>query len=229
MSIATISPTPWFTGLDDDGTPLVGGLLYTYYAGTTTPLITYNDAGASVLHQNPNPVVLDSGGRATVFLTEVTAKYILKRSDGSTVRSADNIAATSVGQSGGLGEVFFFGGDSNNPLSNTTYPSGATLDKCLAGCGVWYVDSATLVGTYQLELLLLSVGGGLVSIALVDLDDGSPDTPIVEVTSTSATGERKRSASIAFAAGGVSKNYAVKGKVASGSGYAWTIRVLRVA
>lgn len=49
-----------------DGTPLAGGKLYWYEAGTTTPQTTWADqAKASA---NAHPVVLDAAGEAPVFL-----------------------------------------------------------------------------------------------------------------------------------------------------------------
>ena len=57
-------PSPWFTGFDDNGNPLVGGKLYTYAAGTSNAQATYSDVSLSVA--NANPVVLDKIGRAHV-------------------------------------------------------------------------------------------------------------------------------------------------------------------
>jgi hypothetical protein len=45
---------------------LVGGKLYSYAAGTTTPLVTYTDQAAT--SANTNPVILDSRGEASVWL-----------------------------------------------------------------------------------------------------------------------------------------------------------------
>ncbi len=53
--------------LDDNGDPLAGGKLYSYEAGTSTPLATYTDVTGSVA--NSNPVILDSGGRASVWIS----------------------------------------------------------------------------------------------------------------------------------------------------------------
>ena len=58
--MTVVTPTPKAQFLMADGTPLVGGKVYTYAAGTTTPQATYTDAGGGT--PNENPVVLDSRG-----------------------------------------------------------------------------------------------------------------------------------------------------------------------
>lgn len=47
--------------------PLAGGKIYTYEAGTSTPLTTYSDPNG--LFPNTNPVVLDANGEANIYLT----------------------------------------------------------------------------------------------------------------------------------------------------------------
>jgi hypothetical protein len=74
--MASLSPLPKLQFFGTDGLPLVGGKLYTYAAGTTTPIATYTDHTAANL--NTNPVILDSAGQAGVWLTDtVTYKYTL--------------------------------------------------------------------------------------------------------------------------------------------------------
>ncbi len=78
---------------DDNGDPLTGGLLYTYAAGTTTPLTTYSDSTGATA--NANPIVLDSAGRVSgeVWLTTGSNyKFVLKTSAGVTIWTNDNIA-----------------------------------------------------------------------------------------------------------------------------------------
>jgi hypothetical protein len=65
--MASLSPSPKLQFFGTDGLPLVGGKLYTYAAGTTTPIATYTDHTAANL--NTNPVILDSAGQAGVWLT----------------------------------------------------------------------------------------------------------------------------------------------------------------
>ena len=78
---------------DDNGATLTGGLLYTYAAGTTTPLITYSSSTGAT--PNANPIVLDSAGRVSgeVWLTTGSSyKLVLKTSAGVTIWTNDNIA-----------------------------------------------------------------------------------------------------------------------------------------
>jgi len=84
---------------DDNGAPLAGGLLYTYTAGTTTPLVTYQTSAGSGGSSNSNPIVLDSAGRVPyqIWLTDgVIYKFVLKTSGGSTVRTEDNVYGGSL-------------------------------------------------------------------------------------------------------------------------------------
>lgn len=82
MATGSYAPNPVFTGLDNSGAIVPLGLLYTYASGTTTPLATYTNVGLTAA--NANPVVLDSAGRATIFLLPTSYKWILKSADGNT-------------------------------------------------------------------------------------------------------------------------------------------------
>jgi hypothetical protein len=63
-----------FQFFSDSGVPLSGGLLWTYTAGTNTPILTYTNSAGSIA--NSNPIVLDAAGRppAEIWLT-VGAAY----------------------------------------------------------------------------------------------------------------------------------------------------------
>lgn len=77
---------------DDNGVPLAGGLLYTYAAGTTTPLATYTSSNG--LTANTNPIVLNSAGRPDneIWLTDgYSYKFILKDSTNVQIWTMDNI------------------------------------------------------------------------------------------------------------------------------------------
>lgn len=78
-----------FRAFDSNGAPLSGGLLYSYEAGTTTPLPTYTDnTGAT---PNANPVVLDATGTANVWMQPgVLYKFVLTDALGNQQWSVDN-------------------------------------------------------------------------------------------------------------------------------------------
>jgi hypothetical protein len=77
---------------DNNGVPLNGGLVYTYQAGSSTPLTTYTDINGTTA--NSNPIVLDSSGRFSneVWLTYgFNYKFVVKTSAGTTIGTYDNI------------------------------------------------------------------------------------------------------------------------------------------
>ena len=46
---------------DDSGNVLTGGKIYTYEAGTSTPLASYTSSAGNIAH--PNPIILNAAGR----------------------------------------------------------------------------------------------------------------------------------------------------------------------
>lgn len=87
--MASLTPSPKMQFFDANGNPLVGGKLYTYSAGTTSPLATYTDStGTSA---NTNPIILDSRGEANVWLGVGSYKMILKDSVDALIWTVDNI------------------------------------------------------------------------------------------------------------------------------------------
>lgn len=77
---------------DNSGNPLSGGLLYTYYAGTTTPITTYTTPVGNIA--NSNPIVLDSAGRTSQEIWLSTGyghKFVLKDSSNVLIGTYDNI------------------------------------------------------------------------------------------------------------------------------------------
>jgi hypothetical protein len=79
---------------DSNGTPLAGGLLYVYTAGTTTPATSWTtNSGASA---NTNPIVLNAAGRTPfeIWLNSgVTYKFALYTSTNVLIGTYDNIPA----------------------------------------------------------------------------------------------------------------------------------------
>jgi hypothetical protein len=89
---AQLSPAPVFKAFNNDGTPLAGGLLYSYTAGTTTPQATYIDSTQST--PNLNPIVLNARGECALWLNPTLGyKFLLTDSLGNTIPGwpVDNI------------------------------------------------------------------------------------------------------------------------------------------
>lgn len=84
-----------FREFDLAGFPLVGGQLFTYQAGTLSPLATYISQNG--LSANTNPVILDASGRANVWISPgVGYRMILKDQFSNTIWDVDNIVASDV-------------------------------------------------------------------------------------------------------------------------------------
>jgi hypothetical protein len=82
---------------DNNGLPLSGGLLYTYAAGTSTPLATYTTISGNIA--NSNPIVLDSAGRVPNEIWITTGygyKFVLQNSSGAQIWSYDNIPSNAT-------------------------------------------------------------------------------------------------------------------------------------
>lgn len=74
---------------NSNGAPLSGGQIWTYGAGTTTPLATYTDSGG--LTPNQNPVILDSAGQAPIWMGPSVYKFVVEDSLGNIIETVDNI------------------------------------------------------------------------------------------------------------------------------------------
>lgn len=90
--MTTLITNSQFKQFDLNGEPLASGKIYTYEVGTTTPKTTYQDADATVAHTNP--IILDSFGEATIYISGDT-KFVVKDSDDLTIRTYANFADTS--------------------------------------------------------------------------------------------------------------------------------------
>ena len=78
---------------DNNGVPLIGGLIYTYAAGTTTPQATYTTSAGTIAHTNP--IVLNSAGRVPGgelwLVMGSNYKFVLQTSAAVTIATYDNI------------------------------------------------------------------------------------------------------------------------------------------
>lgn len=150
----TVMPSPKFTGFDNSGLIVAGGKLCSFASGTTTPAPTYSDAGLTV--PNSNPVILDSAGRATVFLPAAAFKFILKTAGtdstcntGTTLWTQDAVSAVpassaNVDVPGTAGEALSAG--------QAVYLSDGSGSK---SAGQWYRADST--NTYSSTLNIVGM------------------------------------------------------------------------
>ena len=160
-----------FQFLTTTGLPLNGGLLYTYQAGSSTPLATYTDVNGTTA--NTNPIVLGTDGRPQneMWLTYgYNYKFVLKDSAGVTIQSYDNL----------------YGIIGTAPASGATIPAGLISIWSGAIGAVpfgWYLCDGTN-GTPDLRNRFI-VGAG--STYSVGANGGSADAITVTHTHTATS------------------------------------------
>lgn len=121
--MAELSPAPKAQFFDANGDPLVGGKVYTYAAGTTTPLATYTDA--SGVFANGNPIILDARGEANIWYSSGFAyKVVLADASDAVIWTVDNILTT--------GDMAFQNAN-NVSITGGTIGSGVTFNGNITG------------------------------------------------------------------------------------------------
>ena len=111
---------------DENGKPLAAGKLYTYIAGSNTPVLTYKEiSGDSPANQNTNPIILDSAGYAKLVLEDDKAyKFVLKNKNDALQFIWDNVTCSSGG-GGGTGTT-------NVSIYSCTQPSWPSASEMYA-------------------------------------------------------------------------------------------------
>lgn len=106
---------PWilqqFT--DEDGNPLVGAQLFSYTAGSNSPLPTYTDTDLN--SENPNPIIMGADGRpesGAIYLAPAAYKFVLKDADDVTLWTRDNVEDVGATFAGNFGLVQYQGSKS---------------------------------------------------------------------------------------------------------------------
>ena len=120
--MATVNLSPVLNGvsvLGATGLPLSGGFIYTYQAGSSTPLATYTDNNGTIA--NSNPIVLNPDGRtpSEIWLQSgYSYKFQIQTSTGVLIQTLDNIYGIPQSSSGG-------GGGASLPTGTIVIWSGA--------------------------------------------------------------------------------------------------------
>lgn len=154
--MASLSPPPKLQFFGSDGLPLVGGKLYTYAAGTSTPLATYTDFTEAT--QNTNPVILDSTGQANVWVPETTTyKYILKTSAEVTLYTVDYVSV---------------------PLTTNSFASPPAIGSAVPNAGTF----TTLTATGQVTFA--STGAAVINVGTTGERPATPQSGMIRYNST---------------------------------------------
>lgn len=161
MSVGQRFSTPDFFDVDATGTPYIGGQLYFYLSGTSTPAVTYSDLALTV--PNANPVPGDSAGHFGSIWLDPTVSYKVILEDQNSVQiwafdpvgpGAGGVPASSVGI---IGEIRAFAGPSSAIPSGWYLPYGQAVSRTT------YSSAYSIFGTTY------GVGDGSTTFNLPDL------------------------------------------------------------
>src|SRR5215471_2488753 len=177
MPTGTYAPDPDLRVLDTNGIIVNGGQVWTYLAGTSSLITTYNDINLSV--PNSNPIVADPAGRFVAFLVPGTAyKFVYELAPpsgsppgthGPVLFSRDNITAVTAsspttdvngiagvaGTTINAGTAVYLSDGSGGNTAGQWYPTNATQPY-----------SSTLPTTIGVAVNAIPAGtGGLIRIS----------------------------------------------------------------
>ena len=176
MTTETLSPNPWFRGVDTNGNSLAFGKLFTYAAGTSTKLATYTDSTG--VTPNTNPVILDSTGQASIWLTpNVAYKFVLSPSTDTdpptaAIRTQDQIVNAQL--------LTLYGGVDTGAVNAFILNFTAAFSAYSDGLVIFWIPSHTNTGPSTINV------NGLGAVAIVN-QDGSALTTNQIIANQSAT------------------------------------------
>lgn len=129
-NVVNLAPFLKFREVDSNGIPLAGGQLFSYVAGTTIPSATYTDSTGATA--NTNPVVLDSSGRANIWIGSGFYKFVLEDINGNLIWTEDNVSTPTVSpNSGGAATIQTLLDNQSSPVSITGFVIDHTVNQCV--------------------------------------------------------------------------------------------------
>lgn len=143
MATAVQVEALWNGLTDNNGEPLAGGKVYTYIAGTSTPvsLYTEQDKGASAT----NPLILDAYGRAQVW-ADGRYKFVVKTSADVTLYTLDELLY------GFDDATLIWGGLSTGSANAQVVTAPETVTAYTAGSRVAFIAGYTNSGATTLQI-----------------------------------------------------------------------------
>ena len=191
---------------DNNGIPLAGGYIYTYQAGSSTPLATYTDANGNIA--NSNPIVLSPSGRLPYELwlsVGFSYKFVIKTSDDVLIQTLDNLYpilqnSTAVGDTIPPGLIAIWSGSTGSIPSGWVICDGSNgtpnlRDSFIVGAGNNYAvgaaggsaDSIIVSHTHATTVSTQSLTGSLVNISETFAVDGTASGVFTKGASTGRT------------------------------------------
>ncbi len=151
MSTALL-PVPRIQFSDANGVPLAGGFVYSYAAGTSTPLATYQDANGAAA--NTNPVVLDASGSASIWLSSSAYKIVLEDVNGVVQWTQDNVSAVSQAELQGVTSF-----SSLSVTGGATVGGNETVDGTLTAASLSVTGTAAISGALTAASAAVTIKG----------------------------------------------------------------------
>jgi hypothetical protein len=178
---------------DINGEPLVGGKVYTYQAGTTTPLATYTDN--TNVYANPNPVILNARGEAAIWLGGLNYKFKLTDANDVEIWTVDYISGPISGVSPALSGNITIDTNSSNPaLKITQTGTGYALrvqDETDPDTTPLVIDNTGKLGVGTLSPSeLVDISGGNLALTSAGGTLYAKVTPGASLTDIAAVGAR---------------------------------------
>ena len=162
--MAVLAPQPKAQFFYANGTPLAGGKVYTYAAGTTTPLATFTDASATT--PNTNPVILDARGECNLWYSTATSyKVVLRDANDVLQWTVDNIATYGTIASQNSNNVTITGGTITGVTATFNLTGDVSGNAGTVTNGVYLTATQTLTnktitGLASASTVLDSLGTG---------------------------------------------------------------------
>jgi len=148
---------------DDSGNVLTGGKIYTYEAGTSTPLASYTSSAGNIAHTNP--IILNAAGRVPtgeIWLDYTKLyKFIVRTSTDVLIATYDNVGGSFntsaiIANFTGTGSQVNFSLLSNPISENSTqiYINGVYQQKntyAVAGAVVTFSEAPPFTSTIEVN------------------------------------------------------------------------------
>lgn len=228
-----LQPHQYF--LDGSGNPCAGCSLYSYQAGTSAALATYTTSAETT--PNPNPVILDAAGGATIWLGSSPYKFVLVDTFGTTLWTVDNVQTPTQG---GTAYLPLTGGTLTGPLTATYFQfASPTVNACTSGQFVsgwtsagWTCSVPSVAGTAAGDLsgtypnpTVAKVNGGAIptSATVVGTDSGGKFIPQTGTISNATTGNAATATALATTPAQCSAGQVATGITASGNANCTTV------